>query len=56
MARKTPTAFDPTTTYVGIDGNGAAPIPVTDAFWPAVMAGRRTLPGWLLTAFSQTED
>lgn len=57
MTKASPTpAYNPTTTYINIDGNAAAAIPVTDSFWPEVMAGTRAIDGWLLTAFPQDRD
>lgn len=49
-------ALNPAETYIHIDGAAATPIPVTDRFWPEVMAGTRRIDGWLMTAFPQTED
>ena len=57
MAKAKPApAFNPTTTYITIDGNAATAIPVTESFWPEVMAGTREIGGWLMTAFPQAED
>lgn len=57
MAKAKPApAYNPTTTYINIDGNAATAIPVTESFWPEVMAGTRELGGWLMTAFPQAED
>ncbi|MDQ2724420.1 MAG: cupin domain-containing protein [Actinomycetota bacterium] len=46
--------FDPTTTFVHLDGGRAEVMPVDEHFWPAVMSGQRPLPGWLVTASSWT--
>ena len=49
-------ALNPAETYIAIHGTAAEAIPVTESFWPEVMAGKRQIAGWLMTAFPQTED
>jgi len=51
-----PETFDLKNTYVHLAGTEAETIPVTEAFWPEVIAGKRTLEGWLVTVFPQTAD
>lgn len=57
MAKAKPApAFDPTTTYISIEGAAAKAMAVTDSFWPDVMAGKRKVGDWLMTAFPQDKD
>lgn len=50
-------SFDLNSTYVHLTGDGVAEtIPVTEEFWPQVIAGKRPLGGWLVTRSSQTRD
>lgn len=49
--------FDPTETYVHLSaGNDAIAIPVTEAFWPELMAGERDYDGRLITAHEISEN
>jgi len=50
-------SFDPTETYVHLSAaNEAVAIPVTEAFWPELMAGERDFDGRLITAHEITES
>lgn len=49
-------ALNPAETYINIRGESATALAVTESFWPDVMAGKRPIDGWLMTAFPQTED
>lgn len=50
-------AFDPTSTYLLLRGDGAAErIEVDERFWPDVMADRRRLDGRLVSAFRIERD
>ncbi len=43
--------FDLFTTFVHLDSrDGAHPVPVTDTFWPELMAGERVYDGRMITA------
>jgi mannose-6-phosphate isomerase-like protein (cupin superfamily) len=49
--------FDPTETYVHLSAaNDATAVPVTEAFWPELMAGERDYDGRLITAHELTEN
>lgn len=43
--------FDPTRTYLHLDGGQAEQMDVDDSFWPRVASGGRPLPGWLVAMF-----
>jgi len=50
-------AFNPATTFVHLEPEGRAePIPVTPQFWDDLIAGRRTVEGWLVTRSRAVTD
>ena len=50
-------SFDPTATYVHLSAaNDAIAVPVTEAFWPELMAGERDYDGRLITAHEISEN
>lgn len=43
--------FDPTRTYLHLDGGRAETMDVDERFWAELASGKRPLPGWLVAMF-----
>ena len=57
MATSAPPSFDLFGTYLHLkDGGEAAPVAVTERFWPELMAGERRYADRLMMAFRVSED